>query len=66
MNIEEEKAKIDKMSQTEMCRLRRFAPSSHPYFGGLEDRELSNYFEMKFKEKGGFTAEISKAIGWDG
>jgi len=56
----EMKKKIDLMSQEEMCRLWRFAPSGHPYFCG----EAGDYFKMKMKEKGGFTPEISKKIGW--
>jgi len=54
--------KINKMSQMEMARLHRFAPSGHPYF----DTTLpySEVFEKRFKELGGFTPEISKAIGW--
>ena len=56
------KGKIDGMSQTEMARLRRFAPSGHPVF--RTDLPLWEYFEARFREKGGMTPEISKAIGW--
>ncbi len=50
---------IDSMSQTEMARLWRFAPSGHPIF----DKTLPLFarFEKRFK---GFTPEISKSIGW--
>ena len=53
---------IDRMSQMAMARLRRFATSGHPVF----DRRLGLYkrFEKRFKELGGFTPAISKAIGW--
>ena len=50
------------MSQIEMARLWRFAPSGHLYFGG--DKELSEYFENRFRALGFFTPEISKQIGW--
>lgn len=60
--IQEEFAKIDKMTQIEMASLRRFAPAGHKYF----DRRLpfSEYFEKRFKELGGMTPEISREIGW--
>lgn len=60
--IEEHKKKIDKMTQTDMARLWRFAPSGHPYF--RNDLPLSDYFGTRFKELGGFTPSISKEIGW--
>ncbi len=60
--IEEYKKEIDEMSQVEMARLWRFAPSGHPYF--QNDLPLSEYFNARFKKLGGFTASISKEIGW--
>lgn len=60
--IAEWKQNIDEMSQREMARLWRFAPTGHPVFRG--DLPLSNYFDKRFKELGGFTPEISKSIGW--
>ena len=54
------KEEIDKLPQIEMARLWRFAPSGHVYF----TPPLAEYFEKKFQEKGWFTPEISKAIGW--
>lgn len=57
---EETKNKIDVMTQLEMATLWRRAPSGHPYFQG----ETGDYFKKKFDEKGGFTPEISKKIGW--
>ncbi len=56
----EQKIHIDKMTQEEMARLWRFAPSGHPYF--VNGTEVWEYFEAKFK---GFTPELSKSIGWE-
>jgi hypothetical protein len=56
------KAKIDKLTQLEMARLWRFAPAGHPYFS--PKFPLSDYFDARFRELGGMTLEISKAIGW--
>lgn len=56
---EEQKAKIDAMSHAEMASLWRFAPSGHPLLSG----EAGEYFSKAFKEKGGMTPGISKAIG---
>lgn len=56
--------KINAMSHEEMCRLWRFAPSGHPYF----DSSLPYYEVFRhrlFDVLGGFTPEISKAVGWD-
>lgn len=61
--IKDWKENIDKMSQREMARLWRFAPSGHPVF--QSDLPLSDYFDKRFKELGGFTPEISKSIGWE-
>ena len=61
----EEKIEIDKinqMSQFEMCQLWRFAPSGHPYFDST--KPYFPIFRKRFDEFGGFTPEISKAIGW--
>ena len=59
--IQVEKDNIDRMSQTEMASLRRFAPAGHRYF--RMDLPLSDYFEARFKELGGMTPAISKSIG---
>ena len=64
LEIVEAKKTIDAMSQMEMAHLRRFAPSGHPYFDSTNG-DVADYFERKFKEKGGMTSEISKAIGWE-
>jgi hypothetical protein len=61
--ITKAKEDIDKMSQIEMARLWRFAPSGHPYFDSTNG-DLFKYFKKKFKEKGWFTPAVSKAIGW--
>jgi len=57
-----EKAKIDAMTQVEMARLWRFAPSGHPYF--LGGSPLYEHFQARFKALGGMTPEVSKRIGW--
>lgn len=56
------KKKVDAMSQSEMASLRRFAPVGHPCFD-RRNGDLADYFEARFKEKGGMVPEISKAIG---
>jgi hypothetical protein len=58
--LDKMRAEIDAMSQFDMARLWRNAPAGHAYF----QPPLGQYFEAKFKEKGGFTPEISKAIGF--
>ena len=60
--IQEWKDKIDKMSHIEMCKLWRFAPAGHPVF--RSNLPLFKYFDEKYVNFGGMTAEISKAIGW--
>ena len=61
--IQDWKDNIDFMSQEEMARLQRFAPSGHVIFS---TPQLSDYFKKRFAELGGMTPEISKAIGFDG
>ena len=58
----EEIEKIHQMSQLEMARLWRFAPSGHPYFDTT--KPFWNVFKNRFDDLGGFTPVISKAIGW--
>lgn len=53
--------KIDEMTGDEMARLWRFAPVGHPIFDVRNG--LVEYFEEKFREKGGWTPERSKRIG---
>jgi hypothetical protein len=60
--IDAHKAAIDKMSQLEMARLWRYAPSGHPYFDSRYP--LFEYFEARFKSLGGMTPAISKQLGW--
>lgn len=57
-----EKNKIDAMTQMDMARLWRFAPSGHPYFDTA--LPLHEHFAKRFKSLGGFTPTISKAIDW--
>ena len=59
--IEKHKKNIDALTQTEMCILVRFARAGHPYF---QVGPVNDYFQKRFKERGGFTPAISKAIGW--
>ena len=58
--LDEIKNEIDQMSHYELCRVWRFAKIGDPRFQG----EAGDYFAQKLKEAGGFTPEISKAIGW--
>ncbi len=51
---------INQMSQMEMASLWRYAPSAHPYFDTTTP--FFKVFDKRFKELGGFTPEISKAI----
>ena len=57
---DEQKARIDSMSQEELCKKWRFAPVGEPL---LQD-DTGDYFAKVMKEKGGFTPEISKRLGW--
>ena len=52
------KAEIAAMTQEQMARLWRFAPVGSRFFAG----EAGEYFAKVFKEKGGFTPEISKRL----
>ncbi len=58
---EEQKRTIDNMTQYQMCELWRFAKSGHPL---LQNGDTGEYFSKVLKEKGGFTSEISKELGW--
>lgn len=54
---------INQMSHIEMCNLWRYAPLGHPYFNNT--KPYVKIFEKRlFEHFGGFTAEISKEIGW--
>lgn len=57
---EEQKKRIDSMSQYEMCRIWRFGTSTN-----LLQGESGEYFSKVLKAKGGFTPEISKELGWN-
>lgn len=56
----EQKKKIDSMTQMELCSKWRFAKVGDPLLQG----DTGDYFSKVMKEKGGFTSEISKALGW--
>jgi hypothetical protein len=57
---DDEKEKIDKMSQYEMAYLWRFGEIGEPLLQG----DTGEYFTKIFIEKGWFTIEISKSLGW--
>ena len=61
--ITEAKAVIDSMSLVEMARVWRFSHVGHPYF----DRRtpVCDYFLERFQRLGGWSAELSKQVGWD-
>ena len=61
-NIEKEIEKINSMSQVEMCKLWRYAPSDHPYFNS-QLPYFKIFEERLFNHFGGFTPTISKALG---
>lgn len=54
--------KIAEMTQLEMARLQRFAPSGHPIFDSRYP--LYDQFAARFKSLGGMTPQISKQLGW--
>ena len=54
------KARIDAMSQEELCRTWRFSPAGTPMLQG----EAGEYFQKRLAELGGMTTAISKKIGW--
>jgi hypothetical protein len=61
-DTEQNLREIDAMTQEEIARLWRFAPSGHPAFvsGSLENKRITE----RFAQLGGMTPEISKRIGW--
>jgi hypothetical protein len=56
-------AEVDAMDHTELARLWRFAPGGDPRMQGEVGQRVKHRL---FTELGGFTPEISKAIGWGG
>jgi hypothetical protein len=56
----EQKAKIDAMSQYQLCELWRFAKCPNPLLQG----DTGDYFAERLKQMGGFTPEISRDLGW--
>lgn len=60
--IEQLENEINNMSQMDMARRWRFSQSGDVMF--RTDLPLWEKFDKRFKELGGFTPEISKAIGW--
>jgi hypothetical protein len=51
---------IGQMTQTEMARLWRFAPSGHLFFD--KSKPFFKIFKKRFDKLGGFISEISKEI----
>ena len=59
---DEIKARIDSMTRYEMARMWRFAKAGEePLLQGA----AGQYFSTRFRELGGFSPEISKALGWE-
>lgn len=59
--IQNETDAINKLSRFEMARLWRFSPSGHKYFDS--QLPLFEIFNKRFQSLGGFSPEISKALG---
>ena len=59
--VQETLDKINKMSRFEMAEMWRFSPLGHPYFDST--KPYFKAFKKRFKELGGFSPEISKALG---
>jgi len=57
---EQEKQRINSMSQFDMAYMWRFSVIGEPLLQG----DTGDYFSKVFKEKGGMTPEISKRLGW--
>ncbi len=58
----EEKLKIDNMTLYDLCYHWRFGRVGDSLLQG----DTGKYFKQKLDEKGGFTPEISKQLGWEG
>jgi hypothetical protein len=56
----EQKLQIDKMTQYQLCATWRFAKIGDPLLQG----NTGEYLIKVLQEKGGFTPEISKELGW--
>ena len=54
--------KIKQMSQIEMARLWRFAPTGHPIFDNRNQPVYDKFCDRFYKDLGGMTSAISKAI----
>jgi len=61
--MDEKVAEINKMTHLEMARLYRFAEPGHEYFDLSKHYHI--HFYNRFKELGGMTSAVSKAVGWD-
>jgi len=61
LEIRKEKNKINELSRLEIAGLLRFADSNHIY---IQNKELHDALMNRFNLLGGWSAEISKALGW--
>ena len=57
---EEQKTRIDNMSQYQLCYMWRFGKVGESLLQG----DTGKYFAKVMSEEGGFTPEISKELGW--
>ena len=55
-----QKAVIDGLDQEQLCRIWRFGGVGESLLQG----DTGEYFKKRLDEKGGFTPEISKILGW--
>lgn len=60
--IEMWQQRIDAMSHEQLAHLWRFAPSGHPLFD--RDLPLYDYYKERFDRMGGWTPQVSKAVGY--
>jgi hypothetical protein len=61
LELQAHKNTIDKMSRLEMAGKIRFGEPGHVYF---TNDILNKYFMDRFYSLGGWSPEISKALGW--
>lgn len=52
---------VEAADRFQLCRWHRFLPSAT----NEQDHQIQNRIYCRWREAGGFTPEISKAIGWE-
>lgn len=52
---------VDQADREQLCRWHRFLPSQ----SGEAERTIQDRIHERFTQVGGFTAELSKRIGWE-